>query len=176
MILQQIDDFTSYSYPFILQIFNNVIEKSERSEVLQIRLEILHREITLSVYRNVSRGLFERHKLVFSFLLNIAIYLNDKLVAPAQWNFILRGASGTKVVSIQFQFKWEMAKELSNTLWLLHNVLGVGRKNIVQILPHVVFYGVNPFFLILVSIKWDVNSKNNKTLRIIGNNKFGFSI
>lgn len=105
-----------YTSFIILQIFNNVIEKSERSDVLQTRLDILHREITLSVYRNVSRGLFERHKLVFSFLLNIAIYLNDKLVNPTQWNFILRGASGTKVVSIHFQFEREMTNNMFKTL------------------------------------------------------------
>lgn len=77
-----------------------VIEKSEKCDVLETRLEILYREITLSVYRNVSRGLFERHKLVFSFLLNMAIYLDAGLVTPDQWNFILRGPAGTKVVSV----------------------------------------------------------------------------
>jgi dynein heavy chain, axonemal len=84
-------------------VFNAVIEKSEKCDVLETRLEILHREITLSVYRNVSRGLFERHKLVFSFLLNMAIYLNAELITPDQWNFILRGPAGTKVVSLKFQ-------------------------------------------------------------------------
>lgn len=84
------------------QVFNLVIEKSEKCDVLETRLEILHREITLSVYRNVSRGLFERHKLVFSFLLNMAIYLHAGLVDPDQWNFILRAAAGTKVVRSSF--------------------------------------------------------------------------
>lgn len=82
-----------------LQIFNLVIEKSEKNDVLEIRLDTLRREITLSVYRNVSRGLFERHKLVFSFLLNAAIFLDAELITPEQWNFILRGPAGTAVVS-----------------------------------------------------------------------------
>lgn len=82
-----------------IQVFNQVIEKSEKSDVLETRLEILRREITLSVYRNVSRGLFERHKLVFSFLLNMAVYLNANLVTASEWNYILRGSAGTKVVS-----------------------------------------------------------------------------
>lgn len=80
-------------------MFNLVIEKAEKCDVLETRLEILRADITLSVYRNVSRGLFERHKLVFSFLLNMAIYLDAGLVRPEQWNFVLRGAAGTKVVS-----------------------------------------------------------------------------
>ena len=82
-----------------MQVFNIVIEKSEKCDILEERLEILHREITLSVYRNVSRGLFERHKLVFSFLLNMAIYLHAGLVSQEQWNYVLRGPAGTKVVS-----------------------------------------------------------------------------
>lgn len=84
------------------QVFNQVIERSEKCDILETRLEILHREITLSVYQNVSRGLFERHKLVFSFLLNMAIFLNAELVTPDQWNFILRGPAGTKVVNTLF--------------------------------------------------------------------------
>lgn len=72
------------------QIFNTVIETSEKSENLDKRLEILIREITLSVYTNVSRGLFERHKLVFSFLLCIAILTDAGVVNPMEWNFLLR--------------------------------------------------------------------------------------
>lgn len=83
----------------LLQVFNLVIEKSEKSDILDVRLDILHREITLSVYRNVSRGLFEQHKLVFSFLLNMAIYLHAGKVPHDHWNFVLRGPAGTKVVS-----------------------------------------------------------------------------
>lgn len=80
-------------------------EQSEKSDVLEVRLEILLREITLSVYRNVSRGLFERHKLVFSFLLSMAINLHEEIVSQDQWNFILRGPAGTKVVSIGI-YEW----------------------------------------------------------------------
>ncbi|KOB72814.1 Dynein heavy chain 6, axonemal, partial [Operophtera brumata] len=93
-------------YQFSLKYFNQ-------------RLEILHREITLSVYQNVSRGLFEKHKLVFSFLLNMAIYLNAELVSPDQWNFILRGPAGTKVVPS----KKPAVETLSDAMWLAVNHL-----------------------------------------------------
>lgn len=96
------------------QVFNLVIEKSEKCDILETRLEILHREITLSIYRNVSRGLFERHKLVFSFLLNMAIFLNDGYVRPDQWNFVLRGPAGTKVVPP----KKPPIESLTEQMWL----------------------------------------------------------
>jgi dynein heavy chain len=42
---------------------------SEKSPDLSTRLEILMSYITDFMYKNVCRGLFERHKLIFSFLI-----------------------------------------------------------------------------------------------------------
>ncbi|PZC80020.1 hypothetical protein B5X24_HaOG215489 [Helicoverpa armigera] len=117
--LADIDPMYQFSLKYFNQIFNQVIEKSEKCDVLETRLDILRREITLSVYRNVSRGLFERHKLVFSFLLNMAIYLDAGLVSPEQWNFILRGPAGTIVVPP----KKPLIEALTEQMWLATNHL-----------------------------------------------------
>ncbi|KAK9882719.1 hypothetical protein WA026_022770 [Henosepilachna vigintioctopunctata] len=92
--LADIDPMYQYSLKYFTQIFNAVIETSEKTENLEQRLEILIREITHSVYTNVSRGLFERHKLVFSFLLCIAVFTDAGDITPIQWNFLLRGPVG----------------------------------------------------------------------------------
>lgn len=73
---------------------------SEKSENLDIRLTILYEEITSSIYTNVSRGLFERHKLVFSLMLNMAIFLHSRIVSYSEWEFLLRGAGQFKTVII----------------------------------------------------------------------------
>lgn len=52
-------------------------------------------DITMDVYTNISRGLFERHKLVFTFLLSININLQARKITNAQWNFVLRGPIGS---------------------------------------------------------------------------------
>lgn len=52
-------------------------------------------EITEAIHTNVSRGLFERHKMVFSFLLSVNINLQMEKITHAQWNFLLRGPLGT---------------------------------------------------------------------------------
>lgn len=88
---------------FSFQIFNTVIDTSEKVENLQQRLQILMNEITLAIYTNVSRGLFEKHKLVFSFMLNIAIHINEVIVSQEQWNFMLRGA--TQITTVFFSVK-----------------------------------------------------------------------
>ncbi|XP_072930463.1 dynein axonemal heavy chain 6 isoform X2 [Epargyreus clarus] len=117
--LADIDPMYQFSLKYFNQVFNLVIEKSEKSDILEKRLEILHDEITLAVYRNVSRGLFERHKLVFSFLLNMAVYLHAGLVRHDQFNFVLRGPAGTKVVPP----KKPAVEPLTEQMWLAVNHL-----------------------------------------------------
>ena len=75
-----------------------MIETSEKSNDLERRLQILYDEITLTMYVNVSRGLFERHKIVYSFMLNMAILLNKGVVSYSEWNFLLRGAGPIEIV------------------------------------------------------------------------------
>lgn len=52
-------------------------------------------DITMAIYTNISRGLFERHKLIFSFLLSVNINLQTGKITNSQWNFLLRGPIGT---------------------------------------------------------------------------------
>lgn len=61
---------------------------------IDVKLPTMIEDITTAVYTNVSRGLFERHKLVFSFLLSVNINLQDGKITSAQWNFLLRGPLG----------------------------------------------------------------------------------
>jgi dynein heavy chain len=44
------------------------------------------------IYTNVSRGLFEAHKIIYSFLIITSINRNSKKVKEAHWNLLLRGA------------------------------------------------------------------------------------
>jgi dynein heavy chain len=48
--------------------------------------------ITNVIYTNVCRGLFEAHKLIFSFLIAIQINRKAGLVSDALWSVFLRGA------------------------------------------------------------------------------------
>ena len=45
---------------------------------------------TYAVYRNTCRGLFQRHKLLFSFLMCCRIKLNAGTMAPDELDFFLR--------------------------------------------------------------------------------------
>ncbi|KAH3860157.1 hypothetical protein DPMN_023048 [Dreissena polymorpha] len=89
-----VDPMYQFSLKYFKALFNMTIENSEKSDDLATRLQICLRETTLSIYKNVARGLFEKDKLVFSFMLCVEIMRNAEDISVAEWNFFLRGAAG----------------------------------------------------------------------------------
>ncbi len=78
------------------QLFNATIEGAQKSDDLDERLLILIAATTYNVYSNVARGLFEAHKLVYSFMLCIDIMKQEDKVSDQEWSFFLRGAAGVE--------------------------------------------------------------------------------
>ena len=94
--LPDIDPMYQFSLKYFQQFFNACIEASEKSSVLDTRLRTLLINTTQVSYTNVSRGLFEQHKLVFSFMLCCNILRERKEVLEEDWNFFLRGAAAVE--------------------------------------------------------------------------------
>ncbi|XP_037383628.1 dynein axonemal heavy chain 6 isoform X1 [Talpa occidentalis] len=92
--LSEIDPMYQYSLKYFTQLFNTTIETSEKTENLQERMEILLEQTLLTAYVNVSRGLFEQHKLIYSFMLCVEIMRQQGSLTDAEWNFFLRGSAG----------------------------------------------------------------------------------
>lgn len=57
------------------------MDSSEKSNDIDQRLGFLINEITRNIYKNVSRGLFEKDKSLFSFLIATSINRNAKLIS-----------------------------------------------------------------------------------------------
>jgi len=49
-------------------------------------------DITKNVYRNICRGLFEKDKLIFSYIMAVRIALQSGSIKQSEWNFFLSGA------------------------------------------------------------------------------------
>ncbi|KAL7988579.1 hypothetical protein Chor_007498, partial [Crotalus horridus] len=92
--LSDIDPMYQFSLKYFKQLFNVTIETSEKNDVLQLRLDILLSQTLYATYTNVSRGLFEQHKLIYSFMLCIEIMRQKEELTDLEWNFFLRGAAG----------------------------------------------------------------------------------
>lgn len=82
------------------QLFNSTIETSEKSNVLEERLQILLDQILLNSYINVSRGLFEQHKLIYSFMLCVEIMKERNEISEAEWQHFLSAAASLEKVCV----------------------------------------------------------------------------
>ncbi|XP_010633543.1 dynein heavy chain 6, axonemal [Fukomys damarensis] len=92
--LSEMDPMYQYSLKYFKQLFNTTIETSVKTDDLQHRLEILLEQTLLNAYVNISRGLFEQHKLIYSFMLCVDIMRQQGSLTEAEWNFFLRGSAG----------------------------------------------------------------------------------
>ncbi|XP_008252409.2 dynein axonemal heavy chain 6 [Oryctolagus cuniculus] len=92
--LSEIDPMYQYSLKYFKQLFNATIESSRKTDDLQHRLHILLEQTLLTAYVNISRGLFEQHKLIYSFMLCVEIMRQQGFLTETEWNFFLRGSAG----------------------------------------------------------------------------------
>jgi dynein heavy chain len=72
-------------------LFRRAIADSPPAETIEERLVILIDRITKILYTNVSRGLFEADKLIYSMLIAAAIKKQKNELDMGVWNAFLRG-------------------------------------------------------------------------------------
>ena len=90
--LNLVDPMYQYSLQYIQILFNKAMRNSQTSTDLHVRLVNLIDMITNVIYTNVCRGLFEEHKLIFSFLISIQINRKAGIVSDLLWTVFLRGS------------------------------------------------------------------------------------
>ena len=93
--LAAVDPMYQYSLNWFMGLFSSGLANSEPDDDLGVRLENISDYFTYSLYRNVCRSLFERHKVMFSFLLCTRILrgANPEYVDEDEWRFLLGGSS-----------------------------------------------------------------------------------
>eukprot|EP00760_Papus_ankaliazontas_P013352 PhM_4_TR15700/c3_g1_i1/m.85000/K10408/DNAH; dynein heavy chain, axonemal len=92
--LCKIDHMYQYSLEAFMVVFNKALQKAEQPadpKDTKQRVENVTTSITETVYGYVSRGLFERHKLIFSSLLCFSILSRAGEIDGKQLSFLLRG-------------------------------------------------------------------------------------
>jgi len=72
-------------------LFKNSIKRSEMNTELNQRIFNLNSYHTYAVFQNTCRGLFEVHKLLFSFLITISLLMSTNLVSTIEIEFLLKG-------------------------------------------------------------------------------------
>uniref|UniRef100_A0A674JBZ5 Dynein axonemal heavy chain 2 n=1 Tax=Terrapene triunguis TaxID=2587831 RepID=A0A674JBZ5_9SAUR len=85
----RIDPMYQFSLDAYIDLFNMSIHKSHRSTKLEERIRYLNEYHTYAVF--TCRGLFERHKLLFSFQMCAKILETSGNLKMDEYNFFLRG-------------------------------------------------------------------------------------
>lgn len=88
--LSRIEPMYQFSLHAFEVVFSRAIDQATPSDELKLRLEHLLDSITYAVFSYARRGLFEKHKLIFSAQLCFRILVQGNKVDPDELDFLLR--------------------------------------------------------------------------------------
>ena len=91
--LPSVDPMYQYSLEFFKSTFISCIQQAPPSDDINVRLNSLIELITYRTYCSVSRGLFSRHQIFYSFILVTSIMRNEGKLDEEEWNLFVRGPS-----------------------------------------------------------------------------------
>ncbi|MAD34528.1 MAG: hypothetical protein CMJ88_12345 [Planctomycetes bacterium] len=86
-----------YSLEWYINLFILAITKAEKGENIDQRVQNLIDTFTFILYQNVCRSLFEKDKLLFSFLLCTKVMLSQKILDPRELRFFLQGSTAMEL-------------------------------------------------------------------------------
>ena len=104
--LSQISEMYEYSLSAYLGVFKNSLETSKKDSILQNRLRNIKERLTTSVYNFTCMGIFERHKLMFSFQMTTMIMEGDGDLNKTEFEFFLKGNTSLDAVANPKPHKW----------------------------------------------------------------------
>jgi len=86
-----VDPMYQYSLSYYNMLFNKCIMNSDKSSDLDTRLNNIMNYSTYVIYTSICRGLFERHKLLFSGCVCFQILRVRKEIHDIEWGICIRG-------------------------------------------------------------------------------------
>ena len=79
-----------FSLQYFKQVFAATVVNAPASDDLPVRLNTLLSEVLRCTFTNICRALFERHKVLFAFMMSIGVLRKCGEVTPAEWQFFLK--------------------------------------------------------------------------------------
>ncbi|CAK1542459.1 unnamed protein product [Leptosia nina] len=110
--MANVDPMYQYSLEWFVKLFIRSMAETEPNEDIIERVDIIIEHFTFLLYQNVCRSLFERHKLLFAFLLCARILLDRGTIRSTEFNFLLNGGK------IEEELENPEPKWISRRMWL----------------------------------------------------------
>ena len=95
--MSKIDPMYQFSLEYFKKIFiTSIMFKQEGvKQTLLERVKFLEKKITEDIFKNIKRGIFEHHKTIFSFLIDINILKFNKIVTDDEFSLFVKGPSSS---------------------------------------------------------------------------------
>jgi len=135
--LTLIDPMYQFSLDFYFDLYNQSIDKSPKADDLEERMRNLNNYHTASVYRNICRSLFEKHKLLFSLQMCVKMLQRAGKINNDEYQYFLRGGGLVDKASqppnpdptwIQ-PIAWDNIAEMENKLPNMRNISSSFEQN-----------------------------------------------
>lgn len=108
--LPEIDPMYQFSLNWYINLYVWSIENANKSKDFDRRLKFLIDAITKNLYNSICRSLFEKDKLLFSFILATNIMLSKNLLNPSEYKFLL------------FHGEFNKSTEMPESTWLTEKI------------------------------------------------------
>ena len=89
--LGAVDPMYQFSLEYFNRMFISAIKEADKSLDVHVRTNNIDKQFLKSLYKNVCRSLFEKDKLLFSFMLCLRILQGKSALDPAELFFLLTG-------------------------------------------------------------------------------------
>lgn len=114
--LSHIDPMYQYSLIHFKRLFENTVRSLPPCDDIQKRIEDINKKFSKDFYDNTCRSLFEKDKVLFSFVMSVKILMGEKgdqLISPMELRFLLAGPPG----DMEFNLPDNPTKWISSTDW-----------------------------------------------------------
>ena len=128
-----IDHMYQYSLEFFKRLFLQTLHKTEQSDVVEHRVATLLPAVTLDSYNTICRGLFEKDKQLFVFLMVSHIRRESGEISQEEWSFFLKGSEGQRVLDFDEHWPEWTTENAWNDIAYLSTIRGMEEvKNMIS--------------------------------------------
>jgi dynein heavy chain len=115
--LPNLDPMYQFSLSWYVNLYIFSIENASKSKHIVKRLKFLIDAVTINLYNNVCRSLFEKDKILFSFILTTKIMISNEQLRISDLEFLLCGQQNASSQSMHSKVDNPDSNWISDKIW-----------------------------------------------------------